>query len=1222
MVRKSKQGRNEVTGGQSGVEAEHMQEKCLDKSKGMTKRDVEKLVHELEARQVELEKQKEELRTAQEELKASQERNYDLYELAPVGYFSISEKGIVIEVNLIGANLLSVVPRDLRGRRFSSFIYKQDLDIYYLHRQQLFKSLLPQVCEMRMVRKDGSLFWARIEAAMAKDTRTGKSVCRAVMSDISRQKQADEALSYSERLLSGVFEKSPTAMWIADSSGTLIHLNQACRDLLNITDDDVVGKYSIFEDNIVEEQGFMPLVRGVFEKGTTAKFTLIYDSAQLKKLHLQRTVYRILEISVSAVRDASGEITNAVIQQVDITQRRQAEEALQARNYDLAIINNVANELALIHQGSDLYAYIVSTIKKLGNTATATFGKYNRQTEEIHIERVELDDNVIDDLRQVLDGKELLGKSFPVSDDVRHNLIQHPVRVQKALSDISFGVISPAVGDVVQKVQGIDRFVGVAYVVDGELYGTSVLGLRANQPSPSTEMLSSFANLVAVSLRRKQAEEALQDSEEKYRNIFNNSIEGIFQATPEGRYQTINPAFARMFGYASTEEMTESITNIGKQIYVFQEDRRRLMALLTAPGVTARDFEVQVRRKDGSPFWVSLNAHMVQSGKENARFIAGTCIDITERKQAEEALRKSEAQYRLLADNTADGVWLLDMDLKLLYCSPASAKQSGFTLQEILEMPLDQYFTPESLKVVTEAFLEIMPKIEADPDYNDILTLELEFYKKDGTAFWAECKFSIIRDENGKPISIIGQARDISERKQAEDALKVSEDKYRILFQSASEGISVVQDGRFKLVNPKLVELLGYTEDEILSMSVIKFIYPEDREFVIEQERRRLKGEEIESVYQFRAVNKSGDTRWVEISTVLIEWEGRPATLDYYSDITERRQAERRIKESEILYRSLIETSPDAIGLMDLNGTILMHNKQALEVFGFELTEDLTGTNIMDLVAPVNYKEILSNVEKLQKAETIRNWELTSCKKDGSPFYLELSSSMLFDEEGKPESIMTVFKDITERRLIEEKLEESYENLKKTIDDAIVAMSRMVEMKDPFTAGHQVRVALLATAIAREMKMPEEQVAYLNTAAIIHDIGKIYVPSDILSKPGKLNSIEFEIIKTHAGGAWEILKHIGFSGPVAQIARQHHERIDGSGYPQGLRGNEMLPEAKILAVADVVEAMASHRPYRPALGIDKALEQISMNRGTLFDPDTVDACLELFKSGRFEFKPD
>jgi putative nucleotidyltransferase with HDIG domain len=207
-----------------------------------------------------------------------------------------------------------------------------------------------------------------------------------------------------------------------------------------------------------------------------------------------------------------------------------------------------------------------------------------------------------------------------------------------------------------------------------------------------------------------------------------------------------------------------------------------------------------------------------------------------------------------------------------------------------------------------------------------------------------------------------------------------------------------------------------------------------------------------------------------------------------------------------------------------------------------------------------------------------------------------------------------------QRKKAEENLVKSYESLKKTLNDAINTMVKIVEIRDPYTAGHQHRVADLATAIAGEMKLEDIRIDQIRTAAVIHDIGKIHIPSDILSKPGRLSDIEFSLIKTHAQNGYDIVNGMNFPGIVAQAVLQHHERLDGSGYPNQLKGKDTLLEAKILAVADVIEAMASHRPYRPALGIDKALDEISKNKGRLYDPDVVDACLELFGVRKFEFK--
>jgi putative two-component system response regulator len=181
-------------------------------------------------------------------------------------------------------------------------------------------------------------------------------------------------------------------------------------------------------------------------------------------------------------------------------------------------------------------------------------------------------------------------------------------------------------------------------------------------------------------------------------------------------------------------------------------------------------------------------------------------------------------------------------------------------------------------------------------------------------------------------------------------------------------------------------------------------------------------------------------------------------------------------------------------------------------------------------------------------------------------------------------------------------------------------LASMVEMRDPYTAGHQRRVTLLSCAIAEELGFTEEQFDGLRLAGMIHDIGKITIPVEILNKPGRISEIEFNIIKTHPQAGYKLLKEIEFPWPIAQIVLQHHERLDGSGYPQGLKNGGIMLEAKILAVADVVEAMASHRPYRPALGIEVALEEITKSSGILYDPEVVDICQRLFTEKGFTFE--
>lgn len=231
---------------------------------------------------------------------------------------------------------------------------------------------------------------------------------------------------------------------------------------------------------------------------------------------------------------------------------------------------------------------------------------------------------------------------------------------------------------------------------------------------------------------------------------------------------------------------------------------------------------------------------------------------------------------------------------------------------------------------------------------------------------------------------------------------------------------------------------------------------------------------------------------------------------------------------------------------------------------------------------------------------------------DGGVGHIAVRFFIVKDGRGKTIKTYGVNQDITERKRAEEERNQFVERLRKALRGTVQAVAVMVETRDPYTAGHQRRVSDLARAIANEMNLSRDQIDGLCTAATIHDIGKISIPAEILTMPRRLTDIEFSLIKTHAQSGYDILKDIEFPWPIARMILEHHERLDGSGYPNGLTGENILIESRILMVADVVEAIASHRPYRPALEIHVALEEITRNKGTHYDPDVVEACLRLF----------
>ncbi|MBM4453409.1 MAG: HD domain-containing protein [Chloroflexi bacterium] len=325
--------------------------------------------------------------------------------------------------------------------------------------------------------------------------------------------------------------------------------------------------------------------------------------------------------------------------------------------------------------------------------------------------------------------------------------------------------------------------------------------------------------------------------------------------------------------------------------------------------------------------------------------------------------------------------------------------------------------------------------------------------------------------------------------------------------------------------------------------------------------------------------------------------------------------ARRELKLQTDIDAQLLDVANDSIFVHDLKGNCLYANETAYKSRGYDQIE-LKVLRFPALEVPESAKlNEARTKELLEKGELI--FESAHLRKGKPPMLVEVHSRVVGSNGRR--FIITSVRDITERKRTEEELREASEKLQRAMEGTIHAMAVTAEIRDPYTAGHQQRVAKLATAIAREMDLPEEQVEGIRVAGILHDIGKTYVPAEILSKPGILRKNEMSLVKDHAEVGYDLLKTVEFSWPVAQIVFQHHERMDGSGYPRGLSGEDVMIEARIMGVADVIEAMASHRPYRPAFSTEKALLEIIQKKGILYDAQVVDACLKLFNEKQFSF---
>jgi PAS domain S-box-containing protein/putative nucleotidyltransferase with HDIG domain len=304
--------------------------------------------------------------------------------------------------------------------------------------------------------------------------------------------------------------------------------------------------------------------------------------------------------------------------------------------------------------------------------------------------------------------------------------------------------------------------------------------------------------------------------------------------------------------------------------------------------------------------------------------------------------------------------------------------------------------------------------------------------------------------------------------------------------------------------------------------------------------------------------------------------------------------------------------------LVDRNCTFLFMNEKHLKRFGL-LLEEVVGKKYGEFHSEEDAKRLAADVNEVCQTGNPITKEHRS-ERDGKFFLRTFTPIIGKDSDGKISQVAVISKEITHIKLAEKKLQDTLNSLRRAVNTTIQVMVSAVETRDPYTAGHQIRSADLARAIATEMGLSPEKIDGLRMAGSIHDIGKLSIPAEILSKPTKLSEIEFSLIKEHAQRGYEMLKDVESPWPLAEIVYQHHERMDGSGYPRSLKGEEILIEARILTVADVVEAMASHRPYRPGLGIAAALNEIEQNSGTLYDNAVADACLRLFREKGFKLE--
>jgi len=517
----------------------------------------------------------------------------------------------------------------------------------------------------------------------------------------------------------------------------------------------------------------------------------------------------------------------------------------------------------------------------------------------------------------------------------------------------------------------------------------------------------------------------------------------------------------------------------------------------------------------------------------------------------------SEKRYQLLAENSVDVIWIMDPLLNFTYISPSVEQMTGFTAEEWVGSNLSEHATRKEFLKMAGQALRAMR------DYKKFkyAIFTANMLHKDGSQIPVEIIGRLLLNDRGLPIGVQGSTRDISERIKAQKTIKESQDRYLESIEKLYQaGARLGQSLDLQKIYTTLYSIIS----EVMACDgmVISSYNARNKQFICEA--MFVDGKNLD-VSEFPSVD------------LVVKGKGVQSQVIHSKESLILNDYQKHLDQSQKFY------------YVDESG--LRREK--------EIPED----------EEITYSAIL--VPLLRERRIIGVIQITSYKKDSYS-----SEDLRFLEAFAPQ----IASAISNAALFEE-TQQARSDLLLTLQGTVQMLARTVETRDPYTAGHQRRVAKLATAIAEKMGLDEDQVNGIYMASTVHDIGKINIPVEILSKPGKLSPLEFDLIKSHPLTAANLLEGITFPWPMAEIILQHHEKLDGSGYPQGLSGDGISSGARILTVADIVEAMSSHRPYREALGIDAALEQIKHDSGTKLDPLVVDACLSVFRDG-FQFSND
>lgn len=746
-----------------------------------------------------------------------------------------------------------------------------------------------------------------------------------------------------------------------------------------------------------------------------------------------------------------------------------------------------------------------------------------------------------------------------------------------------------------------------------------------------------------------QAEEDLRDEESRFLCLVEENDVIAYVADADGNLAYINRGFEIVSGYTREEV-------IGRPFSAFVVAEQPAVATVLLETEQNPPGEVRLKRKHGEPAVVLMHRSLAGSDERPASI--GIGVEITGRTKTEENLREEQGKFRALVEQNVAGTYVIGEDGKIVYANPAFEELCGYPPNEVIGRPLLDFIADEKKEAVASA---LAARRDGKAGSTDI-----RLKRKNGQLVDVLEQGTSIRYAGSG--AIIGTAIDVSDLKRAGEAEREEKNTLHAAMEAAPDAILLYDCDLDRNIgaNKAAERLFACPGDEIVKHGPLHFCsadQPDARpasESFAGYVEKVLSGNDVR--YEARIFNAAGQDRLCEVALARLPAGARKLLRASFVDVTEQRSAERALRtlirgtqavvratEENELLRSICRILAE-VGEYEIAWYGVPHRDEAksiwpvawagnvqdvLETTPFSWSDSPDNADPYGLAVSTGQPQVVQDFESDPKLTSLQEmaarYGMRSCavlpvKVEWESLfgilvmYSRRSDSFDAASLGTLEELANDLAYAISTMRLRGERQKSMDRLLTGMERTIQSLASTAELRDPYTAGHQRRVADLATAIARELNLPDDTTRGLYLAAMMHDVGRIQVPLEILNRPGKLSNAEAELVKMHAEAGYDLLKDSDFSWPVAEIVRQHHERIDGSGYPRGLKGQEILLEARILAVADVVDSMNSNRPYRAALGLDAALDEIEDGKGTRYDAAAADACTRLIRSGRFTFE--